>query len=204
VKTSPLIFRLLAYAAVCGIVFEVIVRVAAAGRGEWLISENGPVEIIQFLLALGATIMFALASGRSSGMRDLLALFALAALFATARELDRVLDHAFVEGGYKYVGVGLLSVGLVAAWRARTVLGRQLGTFARTPPAYLLFAACVTVLVYAQIVGQQRLWSALMGDAYIWQVKRAVEEVSELLGYLFLLCAAVETCLFQRGSTSRA
>jgi len=197
---SPLapVARAAAYAIVIAILLELIVRTAGGGGGEAATAENGPVEIGQCVAALAAGGLFTLAARASAARADLLYMLALASVFAGARELDRVFKHLVAEGAHKLVGVVIAIAAATIAWRARGRLIRQLEGFVRTAPAMLLFAACVVILVFAQIVGQQGLWRGLMGDGYIWQVKRAVEEISELLGYLLLLFAAVETWLLER------
>jgi len=60
----------------------------------------------------------------------------------------------------------------------------------------LLIAGAIIIFVFVQIVGQESLWQAILGEHYQRIVKLAVEEFIELSGYFLWLIGTIEY-LFQ-------
>jgi hypothetical protein len=49
----------------------------------------------------------------------------------------------------------------------------------------------VIVLAYSRLFGMRMVWETLLSDKFTYNAKTAMEESSELLGYLLILTSAV-------------
>lgn len=191
--TKFLLLRFLIYAALIAGTFEWIV-VAVGNRGApWLVRDDGPLEMTQFLAALATAGLFWLLSRERPRSADLLKVFASLSLIACARELDNFTLELGSRDAYKWIAAVPLVWSLSLILRARERLLAQLEAFARTPGFSLLLAGFLVVVVYSQILGQKQLWLAVLDPEVYRPVKDLVEESSELLGYLLMLFGAAET-----------
>jgi len=195
--------RLFVYALTTALVFQSVVVIATSGYADLLGSEYGPVECLQFFLALTAgSILFA-AARASDATATLLKVTALVAWFAAAREADRFLTDLVFSDANKIVMTMVALVAALVAIRGRHSIGAELAKFLTTSGFYLLFCGWLVIVVYAQIIGQKELWQAVMGDSYLRAAKNTLEELPELLGYLLLVFGSIETWVFERRCVSK-
>ena len=59
----------------------------------------------------------------------------------------------------------------------------------------ILWAGFVVAIVFAQLVGHGPFLKELMGDDYVRDYKRVIEELGELFGYALLVMGSVESLL---------
>jgi hypothetical protein len=195
-SSGGVILRLLLYAVACAGTFEILVLACAVGWGEAATAENGPVEVIHLLLAAASAFLFILAAYRSQSQHVLFSLLAIGAATLAVRELDRTIDRHLVSGAQDAMFTAAAIAGGLLVWHGRNSLSAQVNRFLESRAAGLLFAAMAAILLFSQLIGQRELWSGLMGDRYMWQVKRTAEESAELFGQLLLFLAAVESFIW--------
>jgi len=187
-----LFLRFLVYAALIAGVFQWMVVAVASHGARWLVRDDGPVEIAQFLAALFTALLFWLLSRERTHSADLLRFLSALSLIACARELDNFTLELGSRDAYKWIAVVPLAWALSQIVRARGRLLDQLAAFSRTSGFSLLLAGFLVVVVYSQLLGQKTLWLAVLDPDTYRPVKDLVEESSELLGYLLMLFGAAE------------
>jgi hypothetical protein len=197
-RHSPggVLLRLSLYAAACAGTFETLVLACAAGWGEAATAENGPVEVMHMLLAAASAFFFTLAARRSRPRYALFSLFAIGAATLAVRELDRVIDRYLGPLGQDLIFSFAAIAAALVVWCGRSGLWAEASRFFESRASGLLFAAMTAILLFSQLIGQRELWSGLMGDRYMWQVKRTAEESAELLGQILLFIAAIESFIW--------
>lgn len=195
-----LFLRFFVYAALIAGTFEWMVVAVGNHGARWLVRDDGPIEITQFLAALFTALLFLLLSRERPHSADLLRFFAALSLIACARELDNFTLERGSRDAYKWIAMVPLAWALSLLARGRTRLLEQLAVFSRTSGFSLLLAGFLVVVVYSQILGQKALWLAVLDPDSYRPVKDLVEESSELLGYLLMLFGAAEATVDdQRG-----
>lgn len=200
-RSSPafLILRLAIYAALVAGTYEWMVLAASSRGAEWLVRDDGPVEITQFLASLATGNLFLLLSRERLRFAELFRFFAALSLIACARELDNLTLELGSRDAYKLIALPPLVWAVWILVRSRELLFEQLAVFSRTPGFSLLLAGFLVVTVYSQILGQKELWLAMLDADTYRPVKNLVEESSELLGYLLMLFGATETAADDSG-----
>lgn len=187
-----LFLRFLVYAALIAGTFEWMVVAVGAHGARWLVRDDGPIEIAQFLAALFTAFLFWLLSRERPHSAELMRFFAALSLIACARELDNFTLERGSRDAYKWIAMIPLTWALWQLARARGRLLDQLAVFSRTSGFSLLLAGFLVVVVYSQLLGQKELWLAVLEPDIYRPVKDLVEESSELLGYLLMLFGAAE------------
>lgn len=157
----------------------------SAPFGEW-----GPTEIAQSA-ALGiSSALFFLEAARQPSVRGALVLVGgfLGCMFI--REQDYFLD--FIRHGFWFWPAITLAVGCLAyAARDLRATIRGLEHFVRWKYFPFLLIGLAITLAYSRLFGMRFLWEMLLGKHFIYTAKSAMEESSELLGYLFILVSAI-------------
>lgn len=166
--------------------------------------EGGPWEWMEFSFVAASGAILLLNAQVSGRYRTILQVFGLLALCAAVRELDYLFEQLVFDGAYKLINWSILAFCGYLVWKHRWHFTEELAGFSRTAPFYFIFVGCLIVVVYAQLMGQQDLWKAIMGDSYSRIVKRSVEEILETLGYTLILVGAVETLFLPSGYVSTA
>lgn len=190
-----LFLRFLIYAALIAGTFEWMVLSVRSHDLHWLMRDDGPVEITQFLAALFTALLFFLLSRERSNFRELLQLFSSLSLIACARELDNFTLELGSRDAYKYMAMVPLAWTVSVIARARGRLLDQLAVFSQTSGFSLLLAGFLIVVVYSQIFGQKVLWMSVLSADIYRPIKELAEESSELLGYLLMLFGAAEVAV---------
>jgi hypothetical protein len=190
-----LFLRFLIYAALVAGTFEWMVLAVHTHDLHWLMRDDGPVEITQFLAALFTAILFFLLSRERHSFRELYRFFSALSLIACARELDNFTLQLGSRNAYIYLAMLPLTWAIVTLVRARGRILDQLAVFSQTSAFSLLLAGFLIVVVYAQILGQKALWMTVLSVDVYRPIKELVEESSELLGYLLMLFGAAEAAV---------
>ena len=153
-------------------------------------SEVGPTEFIQSIaLALSAALFF-LEARRRPDMRGGLVLTGGFIGCMLIREQDYFLD-ALSHGCWKWPALilALSCLAYAAATFRASVAG--LARLARWRHFSVLLVGLAIVLVYSRLFGMNILWRELLPDSQWRMAKTAVEESSELLGYLLIVFSAL-------------
>lgn len=166
--------------------------------------EGGALEWTQFgLLVLAVAILARGAIADPDSCEIALLLAALIAL-AAVRELDGLLDGLVPWLGWKAGFVLLVPAAWLACRRGRA-LRAQAARFVPSPAFAVLWAGFLVAVPVAQLLGHGPFLRAVMGDAYEFAVKQAIQESLESVGYLLLVAGSVEAVLAMQGrSTSVA
>ncbi len=195
--------RLVLYMGIAAGVFEVIVRLCAAGHAEGFAVDDGPLEAAQLCVILSSGLFL---FGLSRGSRDrapLLRLLGGFALFAAGRELDNFMRVHVGHHGYYLFTVPAACYVIYLLWRYRGVIFGQIDEFMRTGAFTFMFVGVLMVGVYAQIIGQEPLWMGVMGDNYLRHAKHMIEECAEMMGYLFIVFGVIEITVLEAASRAR-
>lgn len=159
--------------------------------------EGGSLEWTQFgLLVLAGTILVRGARA-DPGSRELSLLLATLIAFAAVREMDGPLDGLLPWFGWK-LGFVLLVPAVWLVRRRGGALRAQTARLVTSPACALLWAAFLVAVPVAQLLGHGAFLRALMGDAYEFAVKQAIQESAECVGYLLLVAGSVEVVLAGR------
>ncbi len=166
----------------------VIVWWDASGKKPF--TESGPTEITQSVVLAIATILYFWEARRNQVLRKGLVLVSGLLGCMLIREQDYFLDM-IIHGFWKWPAFTLAFFCIAYAIKTPVATLSSLATFVRNRSFSTFLAGLVIVLSYSRIFGTTLLWKALLPDGD-WRIaKYAVEESSELLGYLFILFSVV-------------
>ncbi|MBQ4326340.1 MAG: hypothetical protein IJC28_05450, partial [Mailhella sp.] len=90
---------------------------------------------------------------------------------------------------YPALGTAAVCLAYACTDLRRTIAGLE--HFVRWKYFPYLLIGLVIVLAYSRLFGMRMIWKELLGQNFIYDAKTAMEESSELLGYLFILTSAV-------------
>jgi hypothetical protein len=155
-------------------------------------SEFSPIEHIQAAILLACGMMQVLVARNCPPQRPIALLFAGLALIFLIRELNYFFDLIVVDNLWQIL-IALIAATLIVYtnrhWLRFRIAWLRVWP---SPGLVLLYAGTIVIFVFVPIVGRESLWMALMGDQYMRIVKLAVEEMTELLGYLLWLIGTIE------------
>ena len=165
-------------------------------------SELAYVEVLQtVLLAACAALLLLLSRLRpQQAQLALCGMLGFSILFV--RENDQVLELFLPHGAWKWLAL-VLAGGL--GWlffRNRKVIVEQARSLSSSP-AFGVYLAALTTLVFSRLIGRRVFWESVMGDHYLRLVKNAAEEGVELFALGLFLAATVEWFLMARRSETR-
>jgi len=149
------------------------------GYGDIVIfSENGPIEWLQFVLIAVAAAMLLLSSRNSvCGFRELLSILSLLAMFAAIRNLDMILDRYIPIAGRILPALFCAIAASLIYWKKQDAVAIQMTAFIGTRAFSLLWCGFIVAVPLAQLVGHGAFLQLLMGDDYIRDYKRVIEEL---------------------------
>ncbi len=164
-----------------------------------MVGEYSATEFGQLALLVGCVLVWLrLAKGSNEDRR-----FAtLAAGFFACmliRESDATLDLLF-DGLWQTLVIlvsGICVAYSVNDWRSTL---RGMARLLMSRAGVMLMVGLVLLLVYSRLLGMSALWQGLLGDGYLRVLKNAIEESTELLGYVLILIASLN---YLRGRLAR-
>ena len=153
-------------------------------------TESGPIELFQSAALGVSSALFFLEAKRQPAMRGALVLVGgfLGCMFI--REQDYFLD--FIRHGcwvYPALALAFGCIAYASRGLRQTISGLE--RFVRWKYFPYLLIGLVIALAYSRLFGMRVLWEMLLGEHFRYVAKCAVEEASELLGYLFILVSAI-------------
>jgi len=155
-------------------------------------SEYSPVEIMQpFILGVCGALLGWVAHYCPS-QRPLAFLFGGVALVFLIRECDYFLDRYVIDNLWQMLAGIAMALLIAYTYRARRRLWIAWARVWPSPALAFWFAGALTLFVFVQFIGQERLWMSILGADYQRVAKLAVEEFVELLGYFFWLIGTIE------------
>ena len=155
-------------------------------------SEFSPIEIMQpFILGI-CGLLLAWVAHYCPSQRPLAIFFGGLALVFLIRECDYFLDRYLIDNLWQALAGVALALLIAYTYRHRRRLRVSWARIWPSPGLALWFAGALTLFMFVQFVGQERLWAAVLGEDYQRVAKLAVEEFIELLGYFLWLIGTIE------------
>jgi len=114
------------------------------------------------------------------------------------RENDAWLDRFIFDGAWQLLVVVIVLPTLFIVIRRRHRFLSEFRQMANTLGFGLFASGFLITYVFSRLYGRSVFWQALMGDQYLYVVKSAAEEVTELAGYSLLLFACIEIVLLAK------
>lgn len=196
--------RYLGYGIFTLVLFQALVLVA--GRGDDALalfvrpkptdvfgtSEFSVVEFLQSILLLASILVTAWHAKSVPHSRPLTGVLALFLLLLLVREQDYYIDQWLPWGTWRLPAVIVLAALVIAIRRSLATFLDQLRAFAGSASFGVLFAGFLVLIGFSRVFGQTALWTALLADDYQRIAKLAAEEMTELLGYCFILAGCIE------------
>ena len=159
-------------------------------QSEPAFTETGPLEFTQSILLATSAALYFIEACRRADLRPALVLVGGFFTCMLIREQDYFLD--FIRHGC-WVYPALATAGLCLLYAClnlrRTIAGLE--RFVRWKYFPYLVIGVVVVLAYSRLFGMRMVWEEILGKNFTYNAKTAMEESSELLGYLFILTSAV-------------
>lgn len=177
---------------------------AVVENGDFVVfEENGPIEWLQFTILLVSAVVLLLYSrleGYLSG--ELFSIIALVETAAAIREMDATFDKFIPFLGWKLPFVVCVVIGVFVFLKNKDKVSAQLNGFVCSRAFSLLWCGFIVTIPFAQLVGHGDFLKLLMGNDYVRDYKRVIEELGELLGYMFILMGSFEAVLQQKEESS--
>ena len=167
-------------------------------------SETSWIELTQHIFLLLSSLICAyVCRGRTFRNTAILLLGFLTASFI--RESDGFLDDFLFHGSWTLFVTPVCATVILLTWRNRLKFYDEMQTFLPSLSCGLFMGGFFTTYVFSRFIGRRFVWETILGGDYVRAVKRFTEESVELLGYTFLLFAAIELFLMARkGKTSKS
>jgi len=154
-------------------------------------SEYSPIEIIQPGILAVCGLLLAWVAKNCPSQRPVAFLFGGMAIAFFVRELDFFLDRA-VDNLWEVLVVIPTALVIVYTYRHRRRFRIAWGRVWPSPGLAILFSGAVVMFAFVQIVANENLWIAILGEDYRRIVKLAVEEFMELAAYFLWLIGTIE------------
>lgn len=159
-------------------------------------SEYSPVEILQLGILVICGLLYAWVAQNCPSQRPIAFLFGGMAFIFAVRELDFFLDRYIADNFWQVVLGVVVALAIAYTYRQRRRFRIAWLRMWPSPGLTLLFAGAIIIFVYAQFMGHEPLWRAILGEHYQRIVTLAIEEFVELSGYFLWLIGTIEY-LFQ-------
>jgi hypothetical protein len=164
--------------------------------GAALFSEGSPLEWAHvIIMALAAAVFFrTVRAAPSLGAISLL--LAHLPLLAVSRELDNFFKALIPFFGWQLPFYLVFASGAFHFWRKRVKIFAELPTLCTHRAFALMWSGLMIAIPFAQLVGHGPFLEALFGEDYERPMKRVIEEVSETVGYVIILLAAIDWSMY--------
>ncbi len=157
-------------------------------------NEGGWIEWCQLLLLMATSGIYFSGRGEDTHFQQIFHFLGCLSAFAAVRELDSFFDRLIPLVGWKF-GYLILIYALLSACRHKKILYLQILQFLKTHSAVVLWAGFLFVVPVGQLIGHGAFLRSLMGDDYLHDYKRVLEEALELIGYIIILAGSMEAAI---------
>ncbi|MCC5921850.1 MAG: hypothetical protein LAT68_15270 [Cyclobacteriaceae bacterium] len=167
--------------------------------------EDSYTEYTQELMLLIAGLLYAWVAVKFPKVRAFSILLAGFCFMALFREFNNYFHDLFKGAWQTAVGIILLITALLTYWHRKSLF-RPFQLFLQTPAFGLNLASALIILLFSRLFGKKSIWENILEVEELIgahrSVKNAAEESIELLGYSFLLIAAIEFAIwvYRRGN----
>ena len=158
------------------------------------VQEYGLFESAQSVVLLLIAISFGIQAACNRAYRPILFALCMLALAALVREQDSYFDEALPCIGWAWCWLFPLA-GLASLIRNRHSIAPVLRHFLRSNAFHMMMSALIIIIPVAQCLGHRSFLADLLGNIDIdtHLVRRILEEPIELIGYLQIFLASIET-----------
>ena len=159
--------------------------------------ENGIVENSQNIVLLASSCVFGWLAWMNKTCRSVLLCLGSLCLLGLCREQDAWFDEVLPIVSWR-IGYLFPCLAALNGLRQPAVFKRQVLHFLQTPAFYLMFAAMMMVIPFAQCIGHKSFIAAVVASEdgeLIRALRRMIEESGELMGYALILLAGIELFL---------
>ena len=160
------------------------------------VQEYGLFETAQSVVIFLTALSFGIQAARNKTYRAILLLLCGLALAALVREQDAYLDKTIPYIGWTWCWLFPMT-GLVILIRQLRKETATLTHFLSSHAFHMMMTAIIIIIPIAQCLGHRGFLADLLGtpgiDSHL--VRRIMEEPIELLGYIQILLASIETAL---------
>ncbi|WP_286238700.1 hypothetical protein [Neptuniibacter halophilus] len=164
-----------------------VIHYSAASRE--VAGESSLIEQLQLLFLAITCVLFLKIALRFPVYRRAGYLFAAFFICLAIREMDALLDQ-IVHGFWKYPAWLVALVALALALRQRELSYQSIRWLISCRSFSVLLIGLSLLLVFSRLYGMSELWLAVMGEAFVRDVKNLSEEGIELLAYALIALAA--------------
>lgn len=189
-RARYLFYRLAMYALFLGVLMLVLVVDANAEEAKFF--ENSLTERAQEVILLVLVLGLFYVSTILPRVSNLAFVFSGFFLVCFIRELDALLEQNIGTGTWQLLVTLVLAGVLYRVKGNRPSLVAEFRMNTSTYSFGLFAAGFLITFIFSRLIGSEELWMAVMEEGYQRNVKNAVEESVELLGYALLLFAGVE------------
>lgn len=158
------------------------------------VQEYGIFESAQSVILFLISLSFGIQAWRNEEYRPILFSLSMLALAALIREQDAYFDHLLPSIGWAWCWIFPIA-GLFSLIRSRKTVGPAMQAFLLSNSFHMMVAALVIIIPVAQCLGHRSFLADLLGNDQIDAslVRRILEEPTELLGYIQILLASIES-----------
>lgn len=160
------------------------------------VQEYGMFETMQSIVLGLIAASFGFQAYGNRAYRPILFSLSMLALAALVREQDAYLDKVIPYIGWTWCWLFPIS-GLIYLIQSRRTIGTAMETFLKTNSFHMMVTAVIIIIPIAQCLGHRSFLADLLGDTEVntFLVRRILEEPIELIGYIQILLASVESAL---------
>lgn len=155
-------------------------------------SEFSPIEIAQAFILSVCGLLMAWVANYCPSQRPIAFPFGGIALAFLISELNYFLSNYLINNLGQVMIAIVSALIIVYTYRTRKRLRIAWGRVWPSPGLPLIFAGAVILFVFVRLVSQDALWASILGGDYQYVARTAIEEFTELLGYLFWLVGTIE------------
>ena len=164
--------------------------------GNLVMRENSIVEWAQVVCLFISAILLYCASKHTQEYKELFRVLFILPVIAIIRENDNLLEtYVFDEAWEVFVIIGLICLGYILVSTFR-IVSNQFIRFTHTQPFICFVLGFFIVFAFSRIVGQQKLWQALLQERHHRMIGGFIEEIMEFFGYCIILLGSLE-CWYQ-------
>lgn len=160
------------------------------------VQEYGIFETTQSAVLFLIALSFGLQAVRNKKFRPILCSLSMLALAALVREQDACLDKLIPYIGWTWCWLFPIA-GLTYLIRSRKSIGSEIQFFLQSNSYHMMMTALIIIIPIAQCLGHRSFLVDLLGDTRVnaFLIRRILEEPIELIGYIQILLASVESHL---------
>jgi len=183
--------RYLVFTAMIFATILVIIHISSI-YGADLFSEGSPLEWFHVIIMALASAVFFRSVRAAPYFGAVSLLLAHLPLLAVTRELDTFFKALIPYLGWQLPFYLVFASGVFHFWRKRSEIFAQLPVLCVHRAFALMWSGLMIAIPFAQLVGHGPFLQALFGEDYERPMKRVIEEVSETVGYIIILMAAID------------